>query len=100
QVVTLTRPTLITTPRGQERTNILALEHEGLYVLPDRTLAANLLSDKEGDLTPPQNLTRTAGETAGEESDLVPRELTDLFLYAALALLFLELLYLTYRGDF
>ncbi|RME31520.1 VWA domain-containing protein [Candidatus Woesearchaeota archaeon] len=99
QVVTLTRPTLITTPRGQERTNILALEHEGLYVLPDRTLAANLLSDKEGDLTPPQNLTRTAGETTGEESDLVPRELTNLFLYAALALLFIELLYLKYRGD-
>lgn len=99
QVVTLTRETSVITPTGTEETDILVLDDAGLYTLPDRVLAANLLSDREGMLATPQNLSRADEEATGDAEDRVPRALTPFFLLGALALLFIELLYIKYRGD-
>ncbi len=93
------RRTTVRLPSGAtQETALLSLDHAGFYQLPDRIIAANLLSDREGALEP-HNLTRRAGNEAGETTDRVPYELTDTLLLAALTLLFLEVLYLKYRGD-
>ncbi len=73
---------------------------QGAYVFADRTIAANLLSAGESDVSaivPDESLTNIAADEANLEKE---KELTGIFVLAALILLLLELFIVKYRGDF
>lgn len=83
---------------GVVETNFISLDNEGLYEFPDRVIAATLRSDRESSVF-------TRDEEAGKERlgsgevKKQPLELTPWFIVAALLLLFLELVYIKFRGD-
>jgi len=99
-LLTFPRQVTVKTPGGTLTTNLLPLDRAGLYTLPDRVVAANLLSDAESAIATAGNVTKARQESGGGESEKVPLDITPWFLWAAIALLLLELFYVKYRGDF
>ncbi len=90
----------IQTPGGRITTDELALDNAGLYTLKDRTIAINLIDEKESDISY-EAATSASGADGGERfKEKIAYELTDLFIIAALVLLYIELLYVKMRGDF
>jgi len=90
----------IKTPVGKIRTGHLIAEHQGIYELADRKLAVNLLNPRESAINPVEQ----TGETITgyelrpvTETKKFPLELV--LLISALALTFLEILYVKRRGD-
>lgn len=96
----LDRTMTIITPSGTSETNRIIFDHAGVYELPDRKLAVNLLNEKESDINPRENI----GETP-DDVELAPvRELRRVpwemyLLVIALIILFIELFYVKIRGD-
>lgn len=99
-ILALQKETNIKTPAGDITTNLLPIEHAGLYILPDRTIAANLVSDRESSIVAPVNVTASDGGSGEETVEEVPKELTRYLLWGAIIFLLLELLYVKFRGDF
>ncbi len=97
-VLALPKTTTIKTPTESVTTQLLPLDRAGLYILPDRTIAANLLSDAESSIIVPESVQRSSAEGDGK-TEKAPKELTLFLLWGAVALLLLEILYLKYRGD-
>ena len=94
------RTVKVTTPSDTIHASTLIFEEDGLYRLPDRTIAVNLLNEKESDI----NVDKTLGNDPGDfklTSVTETRELRfDLpLIIGALVVLFLELLYIKTRGD-
>jgi hypothetical protein len=91
----------VTTPSGKVTTNSLALDNSGLYTLKDRTVAINLIDEKESDVSNKDTLVTEGLSQGGERfKEKVPFELTNYLVFAAIILLFLELIYVKMRGDF
>ncbi len=99
-VLTLPRAVKIKTPDGSKTASILPLDKAGLYTLPDRTIAVNLLSDRESNILTTENVTASRAATGEKTSEKAPKDLTDWALWAAIAVLLFEILYVKYRGDF
>lgn len=99
-LLSLPRATKVKGPEGTFTVNLLPLERAGLYTLPDRTIAVNMLSDAESALTAPENVTGSLGGAGEEQVEKAPKELVGVAAWAFLAVLLLELLYVKYRGDF
>ncbi len=99
-ILTFPRPVKVKTPEETTKTSLLHLTKAGLYTLPDRVIAANLLSSAESDIATKGNVSAERREAAKQKAEKAPLEITDWFLWAALALLLLELFYVKYRGDF
>ncbi|MBI4145060.1 BatA domain-containing protein [Candidatus Woesearchaeota archaeon] len=90
----------VSTPSGPQTTNRLSFDKAGLYRLPDRTIAVNLLSEKESDVNPRVDI----GESAGEIELRPVRETRTMawevwLIAASFVILFVELLYVKLRGD-
>jgi hypothetical protein len=91
----------IVTPQGTITTKELSLDNAGLYTLKDRIIAINLAEEKESDISAEQTLDKqTFAQSSDRFKEKVPLELTSYFIYAGLILIFLELLYVKFRGDF
>lgn len=98
-VLVLPKRIRVETPTQSLVTSILPLNHVGLYNLPDRTIAVNLISEGESRLAAP-TINRTSATTGEEAEEQVPKPITNYLLWLAILLLFIELLYVKYRGDF
>jgi hypothetical protein len=73
----------------------------GLYTLKDRTVAINLISEQESDVSNENKLVTEGVSQTGERfKEKVPFELTSHLIIAAIILLLLELIYIKMRGDF
>ncbi len=94
------KDTKVKTPSGTITSSLIPVEHAGLYTLPDRTIAANLLSDAESALNFDGNLSKMNGHGDDEGTEKVPKDLSRHALWAAFILLLFEILYVKYRGDF
>lgn len=99
-ILTFPRPIKVKTPGETTTTTLLHLTRAGLYTLPDRVIAANLLSGAESDIATKGNVSAERREATRQEAEKAPLEITDWFLWGALTLLLLELFYVKYRGDF
>lgn len=89
----------VKTPLDTEKTQILTLENAGFYELPDRTVSSNLLDVRESDVGLQVEETRLRATRAqGTKAD-IPIEYTHIALIAALLLIFIELIYIKFRGD-
>ena len=98
-VISLAKEEKIKTPSGTVTTQLLRAEHAGLYQFEDRTIAANLLSDLESNTNRPSAINMTEDGNGKEEEKQAPYDLATLALIVGLALVFLELLYIKFRGD-
>jgi len=91
----------IETPAGKITTKDLSLDNAGMYTLKDRTIAINLANEKESDVGKEDSLAAQGVSQGGDRfKEKTPLELEYLFIWAALILLLLELLYVKMRGDF
>jgi hypothetical protein len=99
-MLSLPKPATIKTPDGKMTAALFPIDRAGLYVLADRTVAANMLSPGESAATTPENVTKARLVATASGSEKAPKELTDYFLWAAVIILFLEILYVKWRGDF
>jgi hypothetical protein len=91
----------IETPTGRITTRELPLDNIGLYTLQDRVIAINLADESESNILKDINLNHEEFLASAEKfKEKVPYELTDYFIYAAIIFLFIELLYVKFRGDF
>ena len=89
----------VKTPTGTVTDSMIPLDNAGLYVLPDRTVAVNMLSDAESNIVT-QNVSKT-GRTLGQAAtEKAPQDLSNVMLWLAVAFVLFELLYVKYRGDF
>ncbi|MBT3406797.1 VWA domain-containing protein [Candidatus Woesearchaeota archaeon] len=92
--------TKISTPTGVQNTNALMYENVGLYTLPDRVVVANLLNDKESNIDIEQSKDIASNSRRGSLIDeTVEYQIVNHILIALLILLFLEVLYVKFRGD-
>ena len=76
------------------------LSHQGIYRTDDKNFVANLLNEEESNIN---------GEDTGEKlglveeeitaREMIPFELTRYFIIGLLLLVFLELLWIKFRGD-
>ncbi len=90
----------VMTPDGKITTSRLIFDKAGLYRLQDRTIAVNLLSEKESDISPREKI----GDALDEVALTPVREKRQFawewpLLLAALIILFAELAYIKLRGD-
>ncbi len=91
----------IQTSEGKIKTNSLELKNSGLYTFNDRTIAINLLNEKESDVSNDFALSEEGIAQSSEKfKDKTPYEITDYLIIIALIILFVELIYVKLRGDF
>jgi hypothetical protein len=76
------------------------LDEQGVYTFGERSVAANLMSREESDVSAEPADTITAITGGRSEQSLKQKELATYMLLVVLALLFLELFIVKYRGDF
>jgi hypothetical protein len=103
----------VNTPSGKQPTPALALE-QGLYQAGPTAIAANLYPLRMGSAVAEQVNVQyestigasaaiddkdTASTTGEAEEVKVPKDLADILIFAGLAMLIIELLYIKYRGD-
>lgn len=87
----------VAAPHSNIETSELYLGETGFYVIGDRTIAANLLDEKESDITVKKINDTDYEKTYGTKVEKV--HLDVLFSILAIILLALELYYLKQRGD-
>ncbi len=89
----------IKTPTKSIKTAVVDFDEVGLYSVRNRQIASNLVHKVESNVN--LNMEQTAGDgSAAKEKDAnIKRRIIHLFIYAILTLLFLELLYIKFRGD-
>jgi hypothetical protein len=98
-ILALQGVTTVKTPSGTVTASMLPLDRAGLYTLPDRVVAVNMLSDGESNIAPP-NVSTTQRAEGAAQTEKAPEDLSDTMLWLGLAFVLLELLYIKYRGDF
>lgn len=90
----------IQTPKGRLTTKSLGLENVGLYTLNDRTIAINLLDEKESDVSKESGTGKQGlAQSSDKFKEKVPYELIDYLIILAIIILLFEFLYIKLRGD-
>ncbi len=101
KVLTLPRKQIIKTPKSYKTDTSVVLDQTGLYTLEDRKVAANLINDKESDVS--GRLRSGSGSllsSGGKERREKPLPYDTHFVLLGVLLVFLELAYIKVRGDF
>ncbi|MBI1970409.1 BatA domain-containing protein [Candidatus Woesearchaeota archaeon] len=92
---------VIETPSGKVTTALLVMDEAGSYVIRGQVNTANLLSDAESDISRSPQIETTASKDYKPVA--VPRtkdvSISTYLAIIALVLLFVELVYIKYRGD-
>jgi hypothetical protein len=93
--------TAVETPRGTVTEQVVTLDSVGVYRIGARRVSASLLSAEESDVAadPLSARSDVADVVTREESQRVPRPVTEWVVLAALAVMVLELGYMKRRGD-
>lgn len=89
----------IKTPLGKIKSQIVKADVAGLYVLEDRTIAVNMLSDLESNINQEAKLNKLTKETIEETEKKVPKDLTKIFLILGSIIMLFETFYMKLRGD-
>jgi len=94
-------PTTVETPGGTVTEQTVTLDRVGVYGVGDRRVSAALLSPQESAVAvdPLSARSDVADVATREESQRVPRPVTEWVVVAALAVMVLELGYMKRRGD-
>ena len=98
KIITFEIPTKVKTPSGELITDNIVLDKAGFYDFGNFKTAANLLNFEESNINKEVFVEETLGEVIGSRGQ-VPLLLTFYLLLALVILIFLEVLYVKYRGD-
>lgn len=98
-LLTFPKEERLRTPDGRVTTQLLRVERAGLYILEDRTITANLLSDLESNTNREPAFKEEANTGAEESEKKLPKDLANILLLIGLGVLYLELIYIKLRGD-
>jgi hypothetical protein len=98
-VLALPEKKTVKTPSGSITTSTLFLDKAGVYIFPDKNVAANLISNTESDLNGKDVQTTAGTEALAEKPVAEPFDLSTYLIIAALVCIAIELIYLKYRGD-
>jgi hypothetical protein len=98
-LLTFPKEVKVKTPTERLVTQLIRADDAGLYVLEDRTIAANLLSDLESNTNRPSALEKESTGDAEASENKLPKELSEIFLIIGLIIVLLELIYIKLRGD-
>jgi hypothetical protein len=100
KLINLLQKTKVNAPYGKITADTIMLSHQGIYRTEDKNFVANLISEGESNVN---------GEEIGKKQGIfdeelttrehVPFDLTTHFLVALLIAVFLELLWIKFRGD-
>lgn len=89
----------VQTPQGAIETNRLFFDKAGFYTLGEKKISANLLNEKESDLTSAQVSEPVTGGPTKTEEEMVRQSFVTLLSACALLFIFAELLLAKIRGD-
>lgn len=101
KVLTLPRKEVIKTPKSYKTDTSVVLDRVGLYTLEDRKVAANLIDDKESDVS--ASMRNSGGgllSEGGRERREKPLPYDTHFIVLGMIIVLLELGYIKIRGDF
>lgn len=98
-ILPFNEPAKIETPNGVRTGSVLILDTVGIYRMKDRTIAANLLSEKESDAFSTADLEKGYLAASGEAAASVQYSLETWVLMGALLFILLELLCEKFRGE-
>ncbi|MBW2963886.1 BatA and WFA domain-containing protein [Candidatus Woesearchaeota archaeon] len=100
KLINLLQKTTVTAPYGKVTAETILLSHQGIYRTEDRNFVANLVDEDESDVN---------GEDIGKKQGIfdesmtarekVPFDLTKYFIIGLLLAVFLELIWIKFRGD-
>ena len=96
---TITSNQPVRTPSGEEKRGTILLDEVGVYTRGDQQLVANLANQQESNLDAPGPTGAGIERLLTQEERTQEQNLTVYALWALLALLFIELVYLKWRGD-
>lgn len=100
RLINLLEKKRVEAPFGTVKAETIMLSHQGVYRTEDKNIAANLVHEQESNINGDEQ-----GQKLGivEEElttrEMVPFELTRYFIIGLIALVFLELLWIKFRGD-
>jgi hypothetical protein len=100
RLVNLLKTQKITTPYGKITADTLMLSRQGIYRGEEKNFVANLLNEEESNING-EGVDQKIGvfESSFKNREQVPFELTKYFLIGLLIAVFLELLWIKFRGD-
>ncbi|NQU78598.1 BatA domain-containing protein [Candidatus Woesearchaeota archaeon] len=100
RLVHLLKEQKIQAPYGKINTDTILLSHQGIYRGEEKNFVANLLSEAESDINGRGMENKMGVYADGEtQKDKVPFELTKYFIIGLMVLVFIELLWIKFRGD-
>jgi hypothetical protein len=99
KLVNLLETQTIVTPFGKISADTLVLTKQGIYRGDTKTFAANLANPKESDVGGENGEKIGVFENTLKIEELVPFELLKYFIIGLLVLVFIELLWIKFRGD-
>ena len=87
-------------PFGKVKTDTIMLSHQGIYRGEDKNFVANLVSEEESDINGEGDAEKIGVIGEGMTiREMIPFELTRYFILWLIVLVFLELLWIKFRGD-
>ncbi len=89
----------VKTPDGRIIRDLLRFDNTGTYTLKDKVIAINLLSEQESDVGGKFTLHDDDAKKTENIDRKVEKEVTEYAIYILLALLFIELFFIKFRGD-
>lgn len=89
----------VKTPSGRIIRDLLRFDNVGTYSLKDKVIAVNLLSEQESDVSGKFTQHDDDAKKTDNIDRKVEKEVTEYVVYALLALLFIELFLIKFRGD-
>ncbi|MEK6963155.1 MAG: BatA and WFA domain-containing protein [Nanoarchaeota archaeon] len=97
--ISLGKNEAVKTPDGRIIRDLLRFENTGTYTLKDKVIAVNLLSEQESDVSGKFTQHDDDAKQAENIDRKVNKEVTEYVVYGLLALLFIELFLIKFRGD-
>ena len=97
EVITSDQP--VRTPAGETRRGTILLDKVGVYTIGEQQLVANLANQQESNINAPPPSGAGIERILTQEERTREQNITVYVLWALLALISLELIYLKYRGD-
>ena len=95
----ITSQTPVRTPSGETKQGRILLDEVGVYTIGQRQIVANLANNQESNLQAPAPSGAGIERILTQEERTQEQNLTTHALWALLALLLIELIYLKWRGD-
>ncbi len=86
-------------PGFKKKMRVIDFDKAGFYHLPKKTMSANLLNQRESNLKPVTDKESNSRFMLKGDKEKYKKEITDLIIFIALALIGLELLFMKFRGD-